>query len=151
ILENHENEIFKNFISNLAQEAYSQSKVHLDIENEKIFLEVFSATFKNPDTLEAFLRFKKGYKENEFFNTKESESYAYSSFSQDELYRQLELPKNASKDEIKASYRKLTRLYHPDKIVQRGDESESDFNNRKKAGEEKFKLFSQAYKSLIDA
>ena len=32
------------------------------------------------------------------------------------LYDVLEIKRNATQDEIKKSYRKLARLYHPDKV-----------------------------------
>jgi curved DNA-binding protein len=56
-----------------------------------------------------------------------------------DYYKSLEVSKTATADEIKKSYRKLARKYHPD--VNPGD----------KAAEEKFKEISEAYEVLSNA
>lgn len=56
----------------------------------------------------------------------------------DDYYTILGVGKNASEREIKASYRKLAKKYHPDK------------NPGDKAAEEKFKKLSEAYAVLSD-
>lgn len=56
-----------------------------------------------------------------------------------DLYTSLGVDRNASQDEIKKTYRKLTRQFHPDK------------NPGDKAAEERFKEVSQAYEVLGDA
>jgi len=56
-----------------------------------------------------------------------------------DYYDILGVPKGASKDEIKAAYRKLAMKHHPD--VNKGDS---------KAAEEKFKELSEAYEVLAD-
>ncbi len=56
----------------------------------------------------------------------------------DDYYTILGVGKNASAREIKASYRKLAKKYHPDK------------NQGDKAAEEKFKKLSEAYAVLSD-
>ena len=53
----------------------------------------------------------------------------------DDFYKLLEVTENASQDEIKKSYRKLSLMYHPDK------------NN---GNDEKFKKISEAYQVLSD-
>ena len=53
-----------------------------------------------------------------------------------DYYKSLEVSKNATADEIKKSYRKLARKYHP------------DVNPGNKAAEEKFKEISEAYEVL---
>lgn len=55
-----------------------------------------------------------------------------------DFYQILGVSKNASQDEIKKSFRKLARDFHPDK------------NPGDKAAEEKFKEASQAYETLSD-
>jgi len=57
----------------------------------------------------------------------------------EDFYKVLEVSKNASEDEIKKSYRKLAREYHPDR---KPDD---------KQAEEKFKQIQQAYDVLGDA
>src|SRR5687768_17797793 len=54
-----------------------------------------------------------------------------------DYYEILELQKNASKDEIKNTYRKLALKYHPDR-------------NKSPGAEEKFKEISEAYAVLSD-
>ena len=55
-------------------------------------------------------------------------------------YEVLGVPENASDEEIKKAYRKLSRKYHPDANV----------NNPNKAqAEEKFKEIQQAYQQIM--
>ena len=56
-----------------------------------------------------------------------------------DFYKILEVSENASQDEIKKSYRKLSLLYHPDK------------NNGNADAEVKFKSINEAYQTLGDA
>ena len=56
-------------------------------------------------------------------------------------YSILGVSRNASDEEIKKAYRKLSRIYHPD----------ANINNPNKAeAEEKFKEIQQAYKAIMD-
>ncbi|HSI89462.1 MAG TPA: DnaJ C-terminal domain-containing protein [Adhaeribacter sp.] len=55
-----------------------------------------------------------------------------------DYYKTLEVSKTATKDEIKKSYKKLARKYHP------------DVNPNNKEAEEKFKAISEAYEVLGD-
>ncbi len=59
-------------------------------------------------------------------------------FLEKDYYKALGVTKGASADEIKKSYRKLARKYHPD--ANKGDS----------ASEEKFKEISEAYNVLSD-
>ena len=61
----------------------------------------------------------------------------------DDFYSMLGVDKNASQDDIKKQYRKLSKQYHPD--LQQG-KSEAE----KKEAEEKFKKISEAYDTLSD-
>lgn len=54
-----------------------------------------------------------------------------------DLYKILEVEKNSSEDEIKKSYRRLSKLYHPD-VKETGDES-------------RFKEIAEAYEILSDS
>lgn len=56
-------------------------------------------------------------------------------------YRVLGVSENASDDEIKKAYRKLSRKYHPDTNINNPD---------KEAAEEKFKEVQEAYQEIMD-
>src|SRR5580692_9407714 len=56
-----------------------------------------------------------------------------------DYYESLGVPRTASADDLKKSYRKLARLYHP------------DVAKDKKSAEEKFKGINEAYEVLGDA
>ena len=56
-----------------------------------------------------------------------------------DYYEVLEVPRAASKDEIKRAYRRLAKQYHPD--MAKGDKNEA---------EERFKELSEAYEVLVD-
>lgn len=54
-----------------------------------------------------------------------------------DYYKILDLPKNATEDEIKKAYKKMALKYHPDK-------------NKSPGAEEKFKEIAEAYEVLSD-
>ena len=55
-------------------------------------------------------------------------------------YQVLGVDKNASMDDIKKAYRKLSRIYHPDANIN---------NPRKEQAEEKFKRIQEAYQQIV--
>ena len=55
-----------------------------------------------------------------------------------DYYKTLEVSENATEDEIKKSFKKLAKKYHP------------DINKGNKASEEKFKELSEAYEVLCN-
>ncbi|MGB2929539.1 MAG: DnaJ domain-containing protein [Desulfobacterales bacterium] len=56
-------------------------------------------------------------------------------------YTVLNIPRNASREEIKKAYKQLANKYHPDKVLHLGDEF-------KKLAEERFKEIQEAYREL---
>ena len=56
-------------------------------------------------------------------------------------YSVLGVPSNASMDDIKKAYRKLSRMYHPDANVN---------NPNKEQAEEKFKQVQEAYNQILN-
>ena len=60
-----------------------------------------------------------------------------------DLYKVLGLDKNASKDDIKKSFKTLSKKWHPDKFNNKGEAE-------KKEAEEKFKEINEAYSTLSD-
>ena len=56
-------------------------------------------------------------------------------------YSVLGVSRNASMDEIKKAYRKLSRMYHPDANVN---------NPNREQAEEKFKQIQEAYNRIVD-
>ena len=63
--------------------------------------------------------------------------------AQKDYYKDLEIDKNATEEDIRKSYKKLARQWHPDKWVNGTDEE-------KKNAEEKFKEIAEAYSVLSD-
>jgi uncharacterized membrane protein YkvA (DUF1232 family) len=57
-------------------------------------------------------------------------------------YAVLNIPKNASQEEIKKAYRELANKYHPDKVHHLGDEF-------RELAEMRFKEIEEAYRELI--
>lgn len=56
-------------------------------------------------------------------------------------YAVLEIPQDASDEEVKKAYRRMAMKFHPDKVAQLGEEVQ-------KAASEKFKKVQQAYESI---
>ncbi|MEZ4755687.1 MAG: TerB family tellurite resistance protein [Flavobacteriales bacterium] len=56
-------------------------------------------------------------------------------------YQILEVPPDASDDDVKKAYRRMAMKYHPDKVAQLGDEVQ-------KAATEKFKKVQEAYEQI---
>ena len=67
--------------------------------------------------------------------------YIQETMEKRDYYEVLEVPKNATSDEIKKAYRKMAIKYHPDKVATLGEDVQ-------KAAEEKFKAISQAYEAI---
>jgi DnaJ like chaperone protein len=65
----------------------------------------------------------------------------YSTSRSNDPYSILEIAKTASKDEIKAAYRRLASKYHPDKVLHLGEEF-------KELAEKRFKEIQSAYIKL---
>jgi DnaJ like chaperone protein len=61
--------------------------------------------------------------------------------TQKDPYTVLDIPRNASQEEIKKAYKELANKYHPDKVLHLGDEF-------KKLAEERFKEIQEAYREL---
>jgi len=61
----------------------------------------------------------------------------------DDPYTVLEIPKDATEEQIKTAYRKLANKYHPDKVLHLGEE----FRN---LAEKRFKEIQKAYKELVN-
>jgi DnaJ-class molecular chaperone len=58
------------------------------------------------------------------------------------IYMVLNVPRNASPEEIKTAYRKLVNKYHPDKVFHLGEEFRELAENR-------FKEIEEAYRKLM--
>jgi len=61
----------------------------------------------------------------------------------DDPYTVLEIPKDATEEQIKTAYRKLANKYHPDKVLHLGEEF-------RKLAEKRFKEIQKAYKELVN-
>ena len=93
------------------------------------------------DTEEEFDTDEDEYDLNDpFINDGETEDYAESSEEEEtsfELYRLLELQKEATQDQVKISYRRLALIWHPDK-------------NKSPEAEQRMKQINKAYQVLSD-
>ncbi len=61
----------------------------------------------------------------------------------DDPYTVLEIPKDATEEQIKTAYRKLANKYHPDKVLHLGEEF-------RKLAEKRFKEIQKAYQELVN-
>lgn len=84
-------------------------------------------------------KFTYGYNQN-WNDYSGSKNYAYN-YNKEDNYKVLGLQSTATEEEIKSTYRKLAREYHPDKHANKGAEEA-------KAAEEKFKKIQQAYNEI---
>ena len=83
------------------------------------------------------VKFMGAYNQQDPYNS--GRPYAY--YNRDEVYKVLELSSSATDAEIKQTYRKLARKYHPDKNASLGPEAA-------KSAEEKFKKIQEAYNTI---
>jgi len=84
------------------------------------------------------------FEQNKGANKKESpgtDSGFKKADTQKDPYTVLNIPGNASQEEIKKAYKQLANKYHPDKVLHLGDEF-------KKLAEERFKEIQEAYREL---
>jgi DnaJ-domain-containing protein 1 len=69
-------------------------------------------------------------------------AYGAGASPSEDPYTVLNVPRNASPEEIKNAYRKLVNKYHPDKVFHLGDEF-------KELAEKRFKEIEEAYRKLM--
>lgn len=74
-------------------------------------------------------------------NSEQGESPASSGDRSNDPYEVLQIPKGASKEEIKAAYKHLAGKYHPDKVLHLGEEFQA-------LAEQRFKEIQAAYQKL---
>jgi len=88
---------------------------------------------------------RQSFDRNKGFSEKETHK-ADSQFKQasgpKDPYTVLNVPRDASSEEIKKAYKQLANKYHPDKVLHLGDEF-------KKLAEERFKEIQEAYRELM--
>ena len=70
------------------------------------------------------------------------EKQTHTKDSTDDPYTILNVPRDASPEEIKKAYRELANKYHPDKVVHLGDEF-------RELAEKRFKEIEEAYRKLM--
>jgi len=81
----------------------------------------------------------KGFSEKE---THKTDSQFKQASGPKDPYTVLNVPRDASSEEIKKAYKQLANKYHPDKVLHLGDEF-------KKLAEERFKEIQEAYRELM--
>ncbi|MGK5594907.1 MAG: J domain-containing protein [Parachlamydiaceae bacterium] len=141
------------FFTRLAKDCFVKTKGYfINKEAQAIILEIKKASI-SPITLQRFCNLKQSY-------TRPKSSRTYSSSNKEyfrslyesryaRYYSVLGLESTASKGEIKKAYMKLALKYHPDKAVRSQNESEDEFDKRKRMHEEQFKIIAEAYKALM--
>jgi len=99
---------------------------------------------KQSGTQSFYHQSRQSFDRNKGFSEKETHK-ADSQFKQasrpKDPYTVLNVPRNASSEEIKKAYKQLANKYHPDKVLHLGDEF-------KKLAEERFKEIQEAYREL---
>ncbi len=75
-------------------------------------------------------------------NKESSQRETHGTDSPKDPYTVLNVPKDASQEDIKKAYRELANKYHPDKVLHLGDEF-------RKLAEQRFKEIEEAYRQLM--
>jgi DnaJ like chaperone protein len=100
---------------------------------------VFKTLGQKPSTFQNYYhQNRQSFERNKGFSEKE----AHTENSPKDPYSILNVPRNASQEEIKKAYRELANKYHPDKLHHLGDEF-------KQLAEERFKEIEKAYRELM--
>ena len=110
-----------------------------------ILWRVFKTIGQKPPDFQNFYRQSRGSsqynKKSSQKDTHEKERFQGGNASRDP-YAVLNVPKDASQEEIKKAYRELANKYHPDKVHHLGDEF-------KELAEKRFKEIEEAYRELV--
>lgn len=141
-IENLSDKNFRAWIKQAAIESYNSLKGSFDKQS------IIDAVNKRctDNFIEGLLRFNKKYNINDYSNVKDPSPENQN----DNFYSELGLMPSASKEDVKKAFKKLTLQYHPDRVIQKENESESDYVKRKKESEEKYKAILEAYRILMD-
>lgn len=149
------------FVSNRFAEALYINFNHLANE----YLQLTSEVFGNRDNAEIFQEIEKkiidlmrktsdAKKDSNYYSKKNTGSqYFKNPIDQDKIdlenaYKTLGLELTASKREIEIKYKKFALQFHPDKVKKLENETDQSCEERKKASEEKFKMYLSAYEKI---
>ena len=104
-----------------------------------ILWRVFKTLGQKPSGFQNFYhQSRQSFERNKGFSEKET----HTGDSPNDPYTVLNVPKDASQEEIKKAYRQLANKYHPDKVLHLGDEF-------RELAEKRFKEIEEAYRELI--
>lgn len=145
------------FFAQLAEACYTKITNPTGVDAQSV-LRILIQEAKAPATLAAFLQLRpqasksaswSNSRPNPSQNSSKSPSSPPPANLHDAYYTVLGLQSTASKEEVKTTYRRLSKSYHPDKINKAPNETQEELQKRKQESEEKFRILTDAYNKLL--
>lgn len=150
-----QNTIFSNagdeFFFQIAKACYELTKGYFSSHNAQAILEAIITRATDISTIDAFIalqpeKTRAGFESSE--NKTSPNKDKLTSEEKDKYCKVLGLTSEALWEDIRKAYKKLSLKYHADKILQKEDESDSEYQKRKELSAKKFNEIAEAHEKL---